>query len=93
MIRLTFVSADPGLAALGANTLADLYLADRLAARQAVSIRAQAFLRDEIERLRATIAEANLQGLAAQIAPSSATASGAEAGTGNRQADRDLLET
>jgi succinoglycan biosynthesis transport protein ExoP len=93
VIRVTFVSVDPGLAALGANTLTDLYLADRLAAKQAVSIRAQAFLRDEIERLRAAIAEANLQGLAAQVAPSRATESGAEAGTGTRQADRDLLET
>jgi capsular exopolysaccharide synthesis family protein len=93
VIRVTFVSADAGLAALGANTLADLYLADRLAAKQAVSIRAQAFLRDEIERLRATIAEANLQGLAAQVAPSSATGSGGEVGTGDRQANRDLLET
>jgi polysaccharide biosynthesis transport protein len=93
VIRVTFVSVDPGLAALGANTLTDLYLADRLAAKQAVSIRAQAFLRDEIERLRAAVAEANLQGLAAQVAPSRATESGAEAGTGTRQADRDLLET
>jgi capsular exopolysaccharide synthesis family protein len=72
VVRVRFVSADPGLAALGANTLADLYLADRLAARQADLIRARAFLRDEIERLRATTAEA---------------------GAGNRQADRDLLET
>jgi capsular exopolysaccharide synthesis family protein len=93
VVRVTFVSADPGLAALGANTLADLYLADRLAAGQADLIRAQAFLRDEIERLRSTIAEANLQGLAAHIAPSSATASGAGPGTGNGQADRDLLAT
>jgi capsular exopolysaccharide synthesis family protein len=93
VIRVSFVSADPSLAALGANTLADLYLADRLAAKQAVSIRAQAFLRDEIARLRATIAEANLQGLEAQVAPRRPTDSGTGAGTGHRPADRDLLET
>ena len=59
VIRVRFVSNDPRLAALGANTLADLYLADRLAAKQAVSTRAETFLRDEIARLRATIAQAN----------------------------------
>src|SRR5919106_1588482 len=63
VIRVRFLSTDPRLAALGANTLADLYLADRLAAKQAVAARAEAFLRDEIARLRATIAEAALQGL------------------------------
>jgi capsular exopolysaccharide synthesis family protein len=97
VIGVRFVSADPGLAALGANTLADLYLADRLAARQAVSTRAQAFLRDEIARLRATIAEATLQSLTAQVGPpgveSSATSSRPEAGSVAGQADRDLLET
>ena len=93
VIRVRFVSSDPRLAALGANTLADLYLADRLAAKQAVSTRAQAFLRDEIARLRATIAETTLQSLAAQAAPSGVAGSGSGAGAGVRQADRDLLET
>jgi capsular exopolysaccharide synthesis family protein len=93
VIRVRFVSADPRLAALGANTLADLYLADRLAAKQAVSTRAQAFLRDEIARLRARIAEATLQDLATQAAPAGVDVSGSGAGGGVRQADRDLLET
>src|SRR5919106_6964650 len=53
MLRVRFVSADPRLAALGANTLVGLYLADRLAAKQAVSSKAEAFLRDEIAQLRA----------------------------------------
>jgi capsular exopolysaccharide synthesis family protein len=93
VIRVRFVSNDPRLAALGANTLADLYLADRLAAKQAVLTRAETFLRDEIARLRATIARATLQGLAAQVAPSSIPDAGSEAGASARQADRDLLAT
>jgi capsular exopolysaccharide synthesis family protein len=92
VIRVRFTSSDPRLAALGANTLADLYLADRLAAKQAVSTRAQAFLRGEIARLRATIAEATLQGLVTEVAPSGDPGSGSEA-AGGPQADRDLLET
>jgi capsular exopolysaccharide synthesis family protein len=92
VISVRFVSSDPRLAALGANTLADLYLADRLAAKQAVSTRAQAFLREEIARLRAIIAEATLHALLAQVAPASAPGSGSEAATA-RQADRDLLDT
>jgi capsular exopolysaccharide synthesis family protein len=96
VIRVRFVATDPRLAALGANTLTDLYLADRLAARQAISSRAQTFLRDEIARLRAIIANATLQSLAAQAASSGGGgdgSGGSEAGTGVRQADRDLLET
>jgi capsular exopolysaccharide synthesis family protein len=93
VIRVRFVSIDPRLAALGANTLADLYVADRLSARQAVSTRAQTFLRDEIARLRATIAEATLQGLEAQVASSGVAGSEAGAERAARQADRDLLET
>jgi capsular exopolysaccharide synthesis family protein len=92
VIRVRFVSTDPRLAALGANTLADLYLADRLAAKQEVSTRAQAFLRDEIARLRATIAEATLQSLAAQ-ATSPDEASGGPEAAAVRQGDRELLET
>jgi capsular exopolysaccharide synthesis family protein len=92
VIRVRFTSIDPRLAALGANTLADLYLADRLAAKQAVSTRAQAFLRDEIARLRAAIAETTLQGLVTEVAPSGDPGSGSEA-AGGAQADRDLLET
>jgi capsular exopolysaccharide synthesis family protein len=88
-IRVRFVSTNPGLAALAANTLADLYLADRLAAQQAVSARAQEFLQGEIARLRGSIAEAALRELAAQVAPPGA---GSEA-AGVSQADRDLLAT
>ena len=95
VIRVRFVATDPRLAALGANTLADLYLADRLAAKQAISSRARTFLRDEIARLRAMIADATLQSLAAQAASSGGGdgSGGSGAGTGVRQADRDLLET
>jgi capsular exopolysaccharide synthesis family protein len=93
VIRVRFVATDPRLAALGANTLADLYLGDRLAAKQAISSRAQAFLRDEIARLRKAIADATLQSLAAQAAASGATGDASGAGAGVRQADRDLLET
>lgn len=91
VLRVRFVSTDPALAALAANTLAELYLADRLAAKQAVSARAHEFLRGEIARLRQTIAEAALQELAAQVAPPGAAGSGPAAGV--RQADRDLLAT
>jgi capsular exopolysaccharide synthesis family protein len=93
VIRVRFVATDPRLAALGANTLADLYLGDRLAAKQAISSRAQAFLRDEIARLRKAIADATLQSLAAQAAASAGTGDASGAGAGVRQADRDLLET
>ena len=92
VVRVRFVSEDPRLAELGANTLADLYLADRLAARQAVSERARAFLREQIALLRARVAEATLQSLAAQVAPD-APAGAPEAWAGATQADRDLLET
>ncbi len=86
VIRVRFLSTDPRLAALGANTLADLYLADRLAAKQAVSTRAEAFLRDEIARLRATIGEAALQGLLAQGRRRRSPATGPERGRGRRPA-------
>lgn len=58
VIGLRFVSADPELAALGANTLADLYLEDQLAAKQSASERASSFLEVEIERLRSELATA-----------------------------------
>ncbi|HEX5079865.1 MAG TPA: hypothetical protein VFV80_12005 [Geminicoccaceae bacterium] len=93
VIRVRFVSTDPRLAALGANTLADLYLADRLAAKEAVSGKAEAFLRDEIGRLRTALAEATLQSLVRQVAPSQGSGGAAGAGAAARQADRDLLAT
>ncbi|MEM7022217.1 MAG: AAA family ATPase, partial [Pseudomonadota bacterium] len=90
VVRVTFASKDPRLAALGANTLAELYLADRLAAQQAASNKARAFLLSEISRLRAAISDASLQQLRAQVAPSDGTAD--ELARAN-QADHDLLET
>ena len=53
VIALHFVSTDPQLAALGANTLARLYLAEQLETKQSASRRAREFLEVEIERLRA----------------------------------------
>ena len=58
VIALHFVSTDPQLAALGANTLARLYLAEQLETKQSASRRAREFLEVEIERLRASVASA-----------------------------------
>jgi len=58
VIGLKFVSTDPALAALGANTLARLYLSEQLASKQTASRRASDFLEHEIERLRATVSSA-----------------------------------
>jgi succinoglycan biosynthesis transport protein ExoP len=58
VIGLKFVSTDPALAALGANTLARLYLSEQLESKQTASRRARDFLEHEIERLRATVASA-----------------------------------
>ena len=58
VIGLKFVSTDPALAALGANTLARLYLSEQLDSKQTASRRASDFLEHEIERLRATVASA-----------------------------------
>ncbi len=58
VIGLKFVSTDPALAALGANTLARLYLNEQLDSKQTASRRARDFLDHEIERLRATVASA-----------------------------------
>ena len=57
-ISLRFISTDPQLAALGANTLARLYLAEQLETKQTASRRAHEFLEVEIERLRASVASA-----------------------------------
>jgi capsular exopolysaccharide synthesis family protein len=96
VIRVRFVANDPRLAAMGANTLADRYLVDRLAARQAVSTRAGGFLREEIARLRAKIAQASLESMAAHVARSSAAGVSAAAGPSASEtieADHDLLAT
>ena len=58
VIGLKFVSTDPSLAALGANTLAGLYLSEQLETKQTASRRAREFLEHEIERLRASVATA-----------------------------------
>ncbi len=58
VIGLKFISADPALAALGANTLARLYMDEQLEAKQTASRRAREFLEHEIERLRASVASA-----------------------------------
>ncbi len=58
VIGLKFISTDPALAALGANTLARLYLSEQLEAKQTASRRAREFLEQEIERLRSSVASA-----------------------------------
>ncbi len=58
VIGLKFISTDPALAALGANTLAKLYMSEQLEAKQTASRRAREFLEHEIERLRASVASA-----------------------------------
>ena len=93
VVRVKFSSTDPRLAELGANTLAELYLADRLASDQEVSSGARLFLRGEIGKLRATIAEGVLQGLAAQVTPSERGGGDALAWDRALRADRDLLAT
>ena len=94
VVRVTFASADPRLAALGANSLAEMYVADRLAAQQAASTKARSFLLSEISRLRAAISDTSLQQLRAQVAP----ADGVVGTTADdlvraNQADHDLLQT
>jgi capsular exopolysaccharide synthesis family protein len=58
VLGLHFISTDPQLAALGANTLARLYLAEQLETKQSASRRAREFLEIEIERLRGSVAAA-----------------------------------
>ena len=58
VIGLKFISTEPELAALGANTLARLYLAEQLETKQTASRRAREFLEHEIERLRTSVASA-----------------------------------
>ena len=58
VIALKFISTEPQLAALGANTLARLYLAEQLETKQTASRRAREFLENEIERLRGSVASA-----------------------------------
>jgi polysaccharide biosynthesis transport protein len=58
VIGVKFISTEPQIAALGANTLARLYLAEQLEAKQTATRRAREFLEQEIERLRASVASA-----------------------------------
>jgi capsular exopolysaccharide synthesis family protein len=59
VMSLKFMSSDPALAALGANTLADLYIEETLDTKQSASRRAREFLEQEITRLRASVAAAD----------------------------------
>jgi polysaccharide biosynthesis transport protein len=61
VLALRFVSEDPELAALGANTVALLYLEDQRDARAEASRRAGMFLDEEIGRLRADVIQAEEQ--------------------------------
>jgi polysaccharide biosynthesis transport protein len=58
VMSLRFVSVDPELAAIGANSLARLYLDEQLELKQTASRRAGDFLQGEIERLRASVSSA-----------------------------------
>ncbi len=58
VISLKFISTDPTLAALGANTLAALFMDEQLETKQTASRRASEFLTHEIDRLRASVAAA-----------------------------------
>ena len=58
VIGMHFISTDPQLAALGANALAGLYLAEQLETKQTASRRAREFLEHEIERLRTSVSTA-----------------------------------
>ncbi len=55
-LSIKFLCTDPTLAAIGANTLADLYLSYQLATKLGASNKAIAFFEPEIERLRASLA-------------------------------------
>jgi polysaccharide biosynthesis transport protein len=58
VMSLRFVSTNPELAAIGANSLARLYLDEQLELKQTASRRAGEFLAQEIERLRASVSAA-----------------------------------
>jgi capsular exopolysaccharide synthesis family protein len=58
VMSLRFASTNPELAAIGANSLARLYLDEQLELKQTASRRAGDFLEQEIERLRASVSVA-----------------------------------
>ena len=59
VLQIEFVSVDPALAARGANTVAELYLAQQEEAKRAEARSASAWLTQKIEELRAKVAEAD----------------------------------
>lgn len=91
VISVRFASSDPQLAALGANRLAALYLAGKAEAEQADALKARAFLEEEIMRLQAAIAEANIQSVKRQVAQRGPGNGMTALGLATR-ADRELLE-
>jgi capsular exopolysaccharide synthesis family protein len=92
VIRMKFRSSDPGLAALGADTLAKLYLAEQFEATHTASLAARAFLAGETVRLREVIANSNLQSLKDQVTASGPTGGAVAISGRTAKADRDLLE-
>ena len=58
VMSVRFASIDPELAAIGANSLARLYLDEQLKLKQTASRRAGDFLQEEIERLRISVSGA-----------------------------------
>ena len=92
VIRVKFRSSDPQLAALGANTLAKLYLAEQLGATQTASRAARVFLEGEMVRLREVIANGNLQSLKDQVTESGPTDGPVAISGRTAKTDRDLLE-
>ncbi len=59
VLQIEFVSADPALAARGANTVAELYLAEQEDAKKNEAKAASAWLSQKIEELRAKVADAD----------------------------------
>jgi uncharacterized protein involved in exopolysaccharide biosynthesis len=58
VLQIEFVSADPALAARGANTVAELYLAEQEDAKKNEAKAASAWLSKKIDELRAKVADA-----------------------------------
>lgn len=78
VLGLQFISADPRLAAAGANALAELYLEERQALRRKASQGDRATLAQEIERLRASIRETEQAIDASPVGADAATAQQSE---------------
>lgn len=78
VLGLQFVSADPQLAAAGANALAELYLEERQGLRREGSEGDHVTLAEEIERLRASIRETEQAIEASRASADAATAQPSE---------------